>query len=583
MDNKTASNGTRNVQKTLSDLSSYRTPQYIYYILIAVYIVTAFITSVTARSTGYFTIGESRLSIYAFAGVFSSLSNICIILMTVLFGKKGFITALAALLIQSPMILFGILVRHNYNSIPGVFGNILVIITIFIVYLNNREIGKYQASLRAQALRDTLTGLPNRFAGHELISTLIEKNENFFLVFANINNFKNINDTIGFELGNEVLKEIASRWQTLADNGTTGTLDFVVRAYGDEFAIIIRKYKSENDVIKTIGRYEDALSYRITINDCDMNVSASFGYAEYPTDSDSHQTLLNYAAAAMTEVKRLNSSNHILRFSPELLKTDRTFEIEQKLRYALENDGIYFHLQPQYDVEHKLRGFEALARMKDENGNFVSPAEFIPVAEKTGLIDKVDCMVFSKAAVFFGDILRKSGLDITLSVNVSVRHLMKNGFIDEVHESLTRCGIPAKNLEIEITESIMIDSVDKALEVIGEIEKMGIQIAIDDFGTGYSSLSYLNRFPADLLKIDKSFVDKMDSGDAAKKYVAAIISIGHIMGFDVIAEGVEEPEQLETLKEIGCDFIQGYIWGKPMPAEEAEKVVAKQLESAAAH
>lgn len=580
MKQTTKSNGEQNLQKTLSGLSNYQTPNYIYYILIALYIATAIITSATARSTGYFTIGEDRLSFYAFAGIFSSLSNICLILMTVMFGKKGFITALIVIIIQSPMILLAIFLKHSYNSIPGVFGNILVIIAIFIIYFNNREIAKYQASLRSQALRDTLTGLPNRFAGHELVDTLIERKEKFTIVFANINNFKNINDTIGFDAGNEVLTEIAKRWQALADNGTTGTLDFVVRAYGDEYAIIIRKYNSNEDIINTIRQYEEALSSKITISGCDLSISASFGYTEYPTDSDSYQTLLTYAAAAMTEIKRINSSNHILRFDPGLLKTERTFEIEQKLRSALKNDGVYFHLQPQYNTGHKLRGFEALARMKDENGNFISPGEFIPAAEKAGLIDKVDGTVFRKAATCFGDMLRKSGLDITLSVNVSVRHLMKNDFIDEVREILEISGIPAKNLEIEITESIMIDSVDKALQVIGEIEKMGIQIAIDDFGTGYSSLSYLNRFPADLLKIDKSFIDKMNTGEASKKYVAAIISIGHIMGFDVIAEGVEENEQLETLKEIGCDFIQGYIWGKPLPAEDAEKVVMEQVENA---
>ena len=149
---------------------------------------------------------------------------------------------------------------------------------------------------------------------------------------------------------------------------------------------------------------------------------------------------------------------------------------------------------------------------------------------------------------------------------------MKKDFLDEVRGIVKESGIPTKNLEIEITESIMIDSVDEALSIINEIKAMGIQIAIDDFGTGYSSLSYLNKFPANLLKVDKSFIDKMNTSDSSRQYVAAIISIGHIMGFDVISEGVEEPDQLETLRDIGCDFIQGYIWGKPLSMEDAEKV-----------
>ena len=154
---------------------------------------------------------------------------------------------------------------------------------------------------------------------------------------------------------------------------------------------------------------------------------------------------------------------------------------------------------------------------------------------------------------------------------------MKSDFLDEIKALLNDSGIPADQLEIEITESIMIDSFDKALHCIDELKSMGIQIAIDDFGTGYSSLSYLHRFPANLLKIDKSFIDKMNTGESSRQYVAAIISIGHVMGFDVISEGVEEPDQLETLKNIGCDYIQGFIWGRPLSAEDAEKLVRESI------
>ena len=275
----------------------------------------------------------------------------------------------------------------------------------------------------------------------------------------------------------------------------------------------------------------------------------------------------------MYDVKRTNNSNRILRFTPDILKVERTLEIEKLIRTALEHDTVTFNLQPQYDINHNLRGFEALSRMKDDEGRSVSPGEFIPVAEKVGLIDKVDGAVIRKAMMFFGELLRQTGAEITLSVNASVRHLMKNDFLDELRADLEASGVPPSQLEVEITESIMIDSTDKALQCINEIKKMGVKIAIDDFGTGYSSLSYLNKFPANLLKVDKSFIDKMNASDSSKQYVAAIISIGHIMGFDVIAEGIEEEAQLETLREIGCDFIQGYLWGRPLPKEDAEKLV----------
>ena len=221
-----------------------------------------------------------------------------------------------------------------------------------------------------------------------------------------------------------------------------------------------------------------------------------------------------------------------MKFTKEILKEEHTLEVEKKIRVALEKDNIYFQLQPQFDMNHKLRGFETLARMKDEEGNVVSPGEFIPVAEKVGLIDRVDGCVFQKSAEFFSDMLKKTHADIT--------------FFKEVTKILETTGLPPKNLEIEITESIMLDGDDKATECIRKIRDMGIQIAIDDFGTGYSSLSYLYKFPANLLKIDKAFIDKMNTGESSRQYVQAIISIGHIMNFEVISEGVEEPEQLET-------------------------------------
>ena len=207
----------------------------------------------------------------------------------------------------------------------------------------------------------------------------------------------------------------------------------------------------------------------------------------------------------------------------------------------------------------------------------ISPGRFIPVAEKIGLIDKIDMNVFKKSAAFLGQIIKETNADITLSINISVRHLMKNNFIEEIKDVLEMCDFPADHLEIEITESIMIDSVDKALECIRRVKDMGMKIAIDDFGTGYSSLSYLNKFPADLLKVDKSFIDKMNTNESSKQYVAMIISIGHIMNLDVISEGVESPDQIETLKDIGCDYIQGFIWGKPVSSEEAEEIVRKNM------
>ena len=317
------------------------------------------------------------------------------------------------------------------------------------------HIARYKVIKRLERLSyiDTLTGLPNRLACTEYITDLIKRKEKFAAVSLDLNNFKSVNDTLGFDAGNKVLVEVTERWKTAADKDLSGAEKYLTRFGGDEFFLVLSGYTDEAQLTDIISLYIDALGVNLT----------------------------------------------------------------------------------------------------------------------------VDGAVFKKASMFFGELLRKIGAKLTLSLNASVRHMMKSDFLDEIRALLDDSGIPAEQLEIEITESIMIDSVDKALCCIDELKSMGIQIAIDDFGTGYSSLSYLNRFPANLLKIDKSFIDKMNTGDSSRQYVAAIISIGHVMGFEVISEGVEEPEQLETLKEIGCDYIQGFIWGRPLPAEDTEILVKKEM------
>ena len=567
--------GHKEIAEKASDrlYSAAKAPWYGYIAFLFIYILASVLITIVSRSNGTMLINGSRIPLSAFAGVFSSLSNICIIMLVISYGTLGFVTSLVMMLLQFPVILTSILKHNIVGNIPGIFSNTFSIIVSIAIFVNKKRNEKLRVRMAEQAITDRLTGLPNRFACSELFRELIGSQTKFVVVSIDINNFKNINDTMGFDIGNNVLVSIAMLWKNIAESGASGTNDFVARLSGDEFAIIIRDYKSEKDIETAIKKYESSLSNKLNVDGYDLYITASFGYAEYPTDADNIDNLFTYADAAMTELKRTNSSEHILRYSPDILKLERTLEIEHKIRTALEKDNVFFNLQPQYDMEHKLRGFEALARMKDENGDFISPGEFIPVAEKVGLVDKLDGAVFRKSSEFFGELLRKYDLDIILSVNVSVRHLMKKDFIEEIKSILQNSNIPPKNLEIEITESIMIDSVDKALQVINAIEEMGVQIAIDDFGTGYSSLSYLNRFPANLLKIDKSFIDKMNDNDSSKQYVASIIAIGHIMGFNVISEGVEEDEQISVLKEIGCDYIQGYIWGRPLPEEQAEKLV----------
>ena len=564
-----------NIDKTLKNLSlNKEAPKSAFILLVLLYAIASFLTTRTSVMQGSIAIGGQMISYNSFTGVFSMLGYICIICLVMLFRRVGYIVSMAAIILQSPLMIFNIFVRGNLHSLPGLFSSVLIIGAISIIHFTYRKILKYQQSIREQAVTDRITGLPNRFACNELLTDLQRRGEPFVLVSVDLNDFKSINDTMGHDTGDQVLKEVARRWKDLANSLSTETVDFVARNSGDEFLIVISEYPSVEEIENTINAYREVLEKKITIDDCDYYLTACFGYSFFPEDSDVIENIYLFSDAALHEVKKAGSGSRISRFTPDVLNFERTLEIERKIRTALNSDKIFFNLQPQYDINHNLRGFEALARMKDDDGSFISPVDFIPVAEKTGLVDRIDMRVFELSMEFLDKITRETGTEIMMSVNVSVRHLMKNTFIEDIKNILKAHNIAPERVEIEITESIMIDSAEKALQRINEIKAMGMKVAIDDFGTGYSSLSYLNNFPSDLLKIDKAFIDQMNMSESSKQYVAMIISIGHILHLKVISEGVESPDQVEVLKKIGCDYIQGFVWGKPMPPEEAGRLVS---------
>ena len=567
--------GKRTIAGTLQTITrGKRTmPKSGFVLIILLYLLATVVLLKTTHLGGQdYVIGGFSIPLHRFTGVFSSLGNLCLIFLVVFYGRLGFFTTLGILTLQFPHIMYDIFVLHNFSAIPGLFTNLLTAVAVLLIFFNRRRADLFERGIVETAVTDRLTGLPNRFAGREYLTRIIKKGDKFVYVLADINNFKSINDTMGYEVGNKVLIEIANRWRNLADSGETGTFDLVAHISGDEFGIAIQDYDSEEKLLRTINRFKEEIEKKITIDDYDYYVTASFGYAEYPTDAKDLDAVTTAASLSLHDSKR-RGHGLILHYTPELSKQGRTLEIERRIREALKTDAVFFHLQPQYDISKKLRGFEALARLMDAEGKPISPMEFIPVAEQTGLVDEIDMCVFHRAAKFLEDAAKKGRTDISISVNISVKHLLKNDFLDEIKEILSTYEIKPSNLEIEITESVMIDSVERAKKTIEDVKGLGIQVAIDDFGTGYSSLSYLHNFPANLLKVDKSFIDTIGQGESSRKYVESIISIGHVLGMEVISEGVEEEEQLAILKEIGCDFIQGFIWGRPLPPEEAEKLL----------
>ena len=296
----------RTLEVTLNRLYMRRRkpPKSMYVLLLLMFLASSFLTSSTARTDGIVSILGLEIPAYSFAGVFSSLGNICVMLLAIFFGKLGYITALAALLLQLPSMLMGIIMEHNMTSIPGMFGTLMTVIAIYVIYINNKRLVEYEKRIHDQATTDILTGLPNRFAMTELVAEYIRSKVKFAVVSIDLNGFKSINDTMGFDSGNEVLMEIANRWKKIADEGISGTLDFIARLAGDEFILIIREYESETDIHKTIQMYEEALNEKMIIYGCEFYVSASFGYAICPDDTENMDSLLSYADAAMQEVKR---------------------------------------------------------------------------------------------------------------------------------------------------------------------------------------------------------------------------------------------------------------------------------------
>ncbi len=518
-------------------------------------------------------IGTSVIPYMSLGGIVSQLQMLTFILIVVFYRKIGIASVLVLSSIQGTILIYPIIINKVYTSIAGVAILISSTAVSILIYFYLKRLDSNQNTIVKYAFTDTLTGLPNRRAFNDYLNKLIAEYSNeedkFALVMIDLDDFKNINDSVGHDSGDQILSEVVRRWKIVQ-----GDNDFIARIGGDEFTIILRNYGSDEELEQKIKKYSSAISSRFTININYFYISASFGVALFPKDSKDSSEIFRYADVAMYFSKN-NGNVNITMYNHSMTETiENNVALEQKIRIALEENNLYFVLQPQYNTKtKKIRGFETLARMKDEYGNIISPASFIPLAEKTGLITSIDNLVIRNSMFFLKNILDITNEKLMLSVNISVLHLLNKGFLDEIQQILNETNFPPSQLEIEITESVFISSMSKAIDTLNELKKIGVCIALDDFGTGYSSLSYLSKLPIDLLKIDKSFIDELLVSESGRNYVAAIISIGHIMNFSVISEGVENQKQLDILDSLGSDYMQGYLWGKPMLPKDAVKLL----------
>ena len=432
------------------------------------------------------------------------------------------------------------------------------------------DMKRYEAELEIRANRDTVTGLANRNLLRDRLGQALAFAARYthpvWVVHLDLDRFKFINDTLGISAGDELLRQVAVRLQECVRD-----TDTVARLAADEFVLVLPERSDENTAIHTMQRIMESAAQPYIVEGHEFFMTVSAGMAVYPTDGEDADTLMKHADVAMYRAKETGRNNYQF-YTPAM--NERALErlrLEGDLRLALEHGQFELYYQPQVDLHTgRIHGMEALVRWQHPAFGMVSPARFIGLAEETGLIVPLGAWVLCSAAMQ-AKAWQDAGLgELRVAVNLSARQFMQKDLVDSIAGVLHECGLAPHCLEVELTESMIMDDVEHAIGILRDLAKLGVQISVDDFGTGYSSLSYLKRLPIDVLKIDQSFVRDItvDPDDAA--IVATIISLAHSLRLSVVAEGVETAEQLEFLRSHGCDAMQGYYFSKPLPAEEVE-------------
>lgn len=427
------------------------------------------------------------------------------------------------------------------------------------------KIQSLNESLEHLAFHDTLTNLPNRSFFNEtieaILSTAKKNGSKVALMFIDIDDLKDINDSQGHNIGDKVLKLAATQLKHFESDDIK-----IFRFGGDEFLVVMSNIFSHNSVITISDTILEAFNA--------VNINLSAGISIYPDDSKSTEDLLKYADMAMYQVKETGKNSSI--FFEQLMHQQllERLTLEEKIVEAMKNDLFQLYFQPQYDIcSRQLRGFEALLRWYDSDLGWVKPDIFIPVAEDTKLIISLGLWVIEKTLQTLTRWKENFEFEGIISINVSPVQLRDTSFIYEFQSLLEKYLTNPKNIEIEITEGILIDNTEQTIQTLNSIKNLGIGISLDDFGTGYSSLNYLKDLPLTTLKIDKAFIANITTPHSIEAEITdSIISLVSKMGLDTIAEGVENIEQFEALKKINCRTSQGFLMGRPMPENECEKL-----------
>lgn len=441
--------------------------------------------------------------------------------------------------------------------------------------VSEQELKKNYAHIEQLAYHDGLTGLYNRVAfmkyAYKIFHDASVGASKHAIFFIDLDNFKNINDTLGHDYGDLLLKDVSDRMLSCIASD-----DILARNGGDEFLILKNRFDTVDDLENFASQLVNVVHHPFILNDETAVVSMSVGIAVFPNNGLMVSELIKNADIAMYNAK--NSGKNSYRFFDSYMEDDvnRKNDLADILSHVIDKNEIYLQYQPQVNVESgQVTGYEALMRIESELVGFISPAEFIPIAEETGIINILGEWALIEACNF-NQVLIKSGFGpLRVSVNVSTTQLKDDHLIDIIKSIPEKTGMDLKHLEIEITESVLMNSFEHNLKLINQMKELGCSIALDDFGTGYSSFNYLTQIPIDTLKIDKSFIDGICSNEKDRCIADSIIDLAHKMDISVVAEGVEDNEQLQILQNQFCDTLQGYLFSKPLNSTDFIELLSK--------
>ncbi|MBI9111920.1 bifunctional diguanylate cyclase/phosphodiesterase [Maridesulfovibrio ferrireducens] len=500
--------------------------------------------------------------------------------------KTGFailISFIFAFMIGYSVVIFSVIFHYHFDF-NAIFGPILFLGSIFVLATAYFNVGLFKKllnsniELKKQALHDYMTGLPNRrLLMRKISQALVNKHNNnnkgFAVAFIDILNFKRVNDSFGHFVGDEILIQTADRITKTVRN-----IDTVARLGGDDFVILIENV-NPRQTVWFMRNIKKALQAPYTINGVEFSLDISYGICTDKHGDNHPEDLINKANMAMRSSKK-RGKNYFSFFVESMLNSAQDLlKFENDFHNGLLNNEFYLVFQPQYALkpELALKGFEALIRWNHPEKGLISPIQFIPLAEETGLILKLDRYVLDNACRIWADWLKKnpSCSSLQISVNISAYHMKIPSFVHFAEQTTTKYNIPTDSLVIELTESAIIADPDLASQKLDALHVLGIQCAIDDFGTGYSSLTYLTKFPTDILKIDKSFIKGIESSASAKQIVKSVIDLAHGLNMVVVAEGVEMKSQLKILEELECDVVQGFYLSMPLSEQDAFDISTK--------